>query len=228
MLSNLESKYKAFELRRAGLSYKEIRAIIPVSKSTLSNWVSGLKLTEEEKLRLEKNVSKGRDYSRYMAGLTNTRKRIEREKVVKDEAEKEFELYKTNVLFFTGIALYWAEGGKKSKSFQFVNSDPEMIVLIIKWMEKFLKISKKTIKYRLYIHKPYANEKCEEFWALRIGISTSEFQKTVYKPTIHNVKKNIEYKGCFALVINSVDLFRKIMTWQKLLIEYYKEELMRP
>lgn len=98
-----------------------------------------------------------------------------------------------------------------------------MITLMVKWIEKFLKIPKEELKYRLYIHQPYANEKCEEFWSSKIGVDQSIFQKTVYKPTLHNVKKNPTYKGCLAITRTRVNLFYTMMTWQKLLIGYYKE-----
>jgi hypothetical protein len=222
MLSKVETKQKAIELRRTGLSYKEIMDVLHVPKSSLSNWISRIELTTEQQQRLEKNISKGRDFSRFKAGQTNSRKRIDRENRVVVEANKGFETNKHDSFFLMGICLYWAEGGKKTRYFQFVNSDSEMIALMIKWVGKFLDIQKENIKYRLYIHEPYAHEKCEEYWASKIRVSPSIFQKTIYKPTPHKVKKNPNYKGCFAMTITKVDLFYTLMTWQKLLIAYYE------
>lgn len=223
MLSKVEIRQKAIELRRSGLSYREIMDVLHIPKSSLSNWISRIELTAEQQQKLENNVLKGRDFSRFKAGQTNSRKRIDRENRVTLGARSEFEINKRDNFFIMGICLYWAEGGKKTRYFQFVNSDPEMIALMIKWIEKFLNVPKERAKYRLYIHQPYAHENCEEYWGSKIGVSPSIFQKTIYKPTLHNIKKNPNYKGCFAVTITKIDLFYTLMTWQKLLIAYYKE-----
>jgi hypothetical protein len=225
MLSKVEIKNKAIQLRKDGLSYKEIQSIISVSKSTLSNWVARLELTQEQTQRLSDKVRVGRELSRFKASESHKKKRLARESSVTKEAAEEFDMHTEDSLFLTGIALYWAEGGKKSKIFQFVNSDPEMILLMVKWVEKFLKIPKNLLKYRLFIHKPYADENCEEFWSAKIGIDRQIFSKTIYKPTQHDVKKNPMYKGCLAVTITKINTFYKIMTWQKLLIAYYKDVL---
>lgn len=39
MISKIEEKQRAIELRRDGLSYNEILKLIPVAKSTLSVWL---------------------------------------------------------------------------------------------------------------------------------------------------------------------------------------------
>ena len=136
MLSKVEIKNKALELRRRGHSYREIMAIIPVSKSTLSGWISQIELTPQQQETLREKMSEGRGRSRYASMLAHKKKRLAREAAVVDIAKEEFKKNKLDDLFFIGITLYWAEGGKKSKYFQFVNSDPEMIMLIIKWIEK--------------------------------------------------------------------------------------------
>ncbi len=193
MKSKVEIKHNAISLRKNGLSYKEIMSRVQVSKSTLSNWCSGLELTSKERENLEGRILVGRDISRAKAKLSHNNKRIERENRVYEEAFKEFNIFKSDDFFFVGIVMYWAEGSKKSKSFQFINSDPEMISLMIKWIEKFLKIPRNTLKYRLFIHEPYMNENCEEFWSSTINVSKSQFQKTIYKPTRHLLKKNPVY-----------------------------------
>jgi orotate phosphoribosyltransferase-like protein len=45
----VQEKEKAVELRRKGLSYKEILKQVPVAKSSLSLWLKDLPLTKDEK-----------------------------------------------------------------------------------------------------------------------------------------------------------------------------------
>ncbi len=222
MVTKIEIKHKVLELRKGGLSYKEIRAIVPVSKSTLSNWISRLELTEEEKSRLNSRILKGREISRYKAGLTNTRKRIERENFVINLAEAKFEKFKNDSRFLVGISLYWAEGSKRSTEFQFVNSDPDMITFMYTWIQKYLEIDQLKIRPRLFTHRIKDYEEHLPFWANLLVKESSSFEKTIFKPTAHTVKKNPNYKGCLRLSVSGIYQLRMMKAWQKLLIAYYK------
>jgi len=220
MKLRVQEKQEALKLRKQGRSYKEIMKRVPVSKSTLSGWLTHLKLTTEQEAALEKRSKIIQDRGRLKAALTNRKNRIRREQEAVSAAKKEFPLYIKDHLFVAGIVLYWAEGSKKSSSFQFVNSDPEAIKVMVRWITAYLKIPKKSIGVRLYIHRVYAHENCEQFWAHMLQIPVKSLKKTVYKPTAHKVKKNPEYKGCVRLEVGKIDNYRKVMAWQKLLSAY--------
>ena len=53
MLSRWERSELGKDLRRSGLSYGEIMALIPVKKSTLATWCREVKLTEEQWQEIE-------------------------------------------------------------------------------------------------------------------------------------------------------------------------------
>ena len=185
-----KDKNKAIELRMQGKSYKEIQEAIPnLSKSTLSGWLSNLHLTPSQQKRLEKNLNKIYSKARMKAGRTKKKNKIKKINEIKEEAKKSYELLKRDKFFLIGLSLYWAEGTKKQEMFQFTNSDPQMIKIMIQWIEKFCGIPKKELKIRLYIHKLYAHENCENFWSKIIDIPVDKFQKTIYKPTRHKMKK---------------------------------------
>ncbi|MFB6307108.1 MAG: hypothetical protein ABEH43_09015, partial [Flavobacteriales bacterium] len=144
-----------------------------------------------------------------------------REEKAKEEAKKEFENHKNNSFFVFGLSMYWAEGSKKHPPPHFMNSDPRIISPMVKWFEKFLGYSKDEMKFRLYIHEPYKDENCEEFWSNVINVPSHKFKPTVYKPTKHSVKKNPDYKGCFRITIGGTHELRKLKAWQNLLSKYY-------
>lgn len=208
-------------MRKLGHSYNEIMNELEVPKSTLSAWLKDIPLTDEQNtnlnIRLKDRVARGR----LRTGIALRAKRIVRENNVVKEAEKEFTQFIGDPFFSAGILLYWAEGSKKDTSFAFINSDPNMIILMVQWIKKYLISDFSLLKYRLFIHYPYRNENCEHYWAKLLSIKVTDFQKTIYKPTPHDTKKNNEYKGCLRVSINRIDLLRKIMAWQKLLIKYY-------
>lgn len=221
MNSNVQLRNKAINLRKEGKSYSEIMRELNVPKSTLSYWLRDISLTEKQNSdlneRLQDKISKGR----LKTSIALRARRMVRENRVFDEAEREFKEFIEDPFFTAGILLYWAEGAKKSNYFSFINSDPAMLILMVKWLKKYFALESSLLKYRLYIHLPYRNENCEEYWAKLLDISSENFYKTTYKPTPHDVKKNNDYKGCLRVIITRIDVLRKIMAWQKLLIKYY-------
>ncbi len=227
MKSRLDDRRKAIELRKTGLSYKEIQEIISVSKGVLSGWFKHLDFSVNEITLLAKNNQDRQYKGRLKASITNRRKRLDREGAVFIRAEEDFAQLKNDSMFLVGVALYWAEGSKRTGEFQFINSDPNMIVFMYSWIQKYLSTDKKLIKARLFTHKIEDYEEHLPFWSQILGREPSSFDKTIFKPTIHKVKKNPNYKGCLRLTVASIDKLRMMGAWQKLLIRYYKD-LMHP
>jgi hypothetical protein len=225
MKARVQDKKRAIELRRLGYSYNDIIREFqsPLAKSTLSVWLKDMPLTDEEKFYLKKRKSKNISRGRIKAATAHRRNRLEREKALFIEAKKEFENSLTEPFFYIGIALYWAEGTKRQRDFSFTNSDPDMIALMIKWVETFLGVTKKSLSLRLYIHKPYAHENLEEFWSQITGVDVKDFSKTIYKPTNLGIKKRPAYKGCLQIRIKrSRNFFLKTQMWQNMLVKHYQ------
>jgi len=224
MRALVQEKERAILLRKKGYSYRDILREIPVSKSSISMWLQELPLTKQEKTclksRLDSNISRGR--IKAAAALHNLR--LQRDSVLLQEARKEFGKNIRDSFFHTGVALYWAEGSKRTSGFSFANSDEEMISLMLSWIEKFFGVRRSAIKVRLYTHKPFAHERPEEWWSKEIGVPLSNFQKTIYKPTGLLVKKRPNYKGCLRIELGSTTRLRKMQFWQRMLVEHYRKQ----
>jgi len=219
----------AIEMRRAGHTYPEITEKLNIPKSTISGWTRKIKFSKKELLKLSLRMKQGRDHARYASILSHRKKKMERERITENEALKEFEANKNKSFFLVGIALYWAEGGKRSGIFQVTNSDPELIRFMMKWIRAYVCKDEQKLRIRLFIHKPYAHENLEQFWSKIIGIPASNFQNTIYKPTAHSIKRNPNYKGCIRITLNGgISYLRKALAWQKFLIAYYKQNSLLP
>ena len=215
---------RATELRRKGLSYKEILEQVPVAKSTLSEWLMKMPLTKEEKAVLKRrrdgNISRGK----IRAAATLHSLKIARDEIVRETARIEFGKFRTDPFFYVGLSLYWAEGAKRNNLFGFTNSDTEMITVMLAWIERFFRVERENIRARLYIHKPYAHENCEEHWSREIDVPISNFRKTIFKPTGLLVKKRPGYMGCLRIEVGGVTYFRKYLFWQKMMLEDYRKQ----
>ncbi|MCL5407095.1 MAG: hypothetical protein M1429_01190 [Patescibacteria group bacterium] len=215
----MQDKIKAIELRKQGYSYNEIKKIVPnLSKSTLSSWVKNVELSYSQKQRILSRVKNGLAKARIKGAWANKIKSKIRIKNISQEAQKEFAKLAKKSLFLIGMSLYWAEGSKKNRRFEFINSDPEMISLMMRWLREICQIRNDQIIIRIYIHEFYKNENCEKFWAEITGLSLDNFASTVYKPTPHLIKRNKDYKGCCRIEVRGSELFWKVMAWQKLII----------
>lgn len=227
MLRNMHAKVqdrtKAIALRKKGKSYKEIMSVVPVSKGTLSKWLSNLSLTKKEEKFLRERSQILQDNGRLKTALKNRDRNERRRDLVRIKAKIDFEKHKNDPFFVIGLSLYWAEGAKKNDYFSFINSDVNMIKIMMVWAAKYLEVEPVDYKFRLYIHKPYMNENCEKFWSRKCAIPLSQFQKTIYKPTPHTIKKNPDYKGCLRMILSGVDNLITVKTWQTCLSEYYVE-----
>ena len=225
MQSKEIEKHKAIELRKQGLSYREILLQLPVAKSSLSLWFKDLPLSKEEKVVLKKrkdsNISKGR----IMAAASNRKHKIARGKLYFIEAGKEFLSYADEPLFHTGISLYWAEGAKRNDSFLFMNSDSAMIDTMLKWIEKYTKYTRHDLGFRLYLHQPFVHQQWEKWWAKELQVDLSQFKKTIIKPSNLGIKKRPNYKGCLRIEVpKSTKLLIKMKFWINMMVESYKNQ----
>jgi len=220
----IQEKERVIELRKSGLTYKEIAQQVPVSKSSISDWLKNCSLTTSEKTVLRHHTNSNISKGRIRAAAILREKRLKRDQVLFSVAKQEFNTHKHTPLFLTGISLYWAEGSKRHGGFVFTNSDADMMYVMLLWMRQFLGLGVSDVRARLYIHKPYAHEQCEKYWAEQTSIPLSNFGKTIYKPTGLLIKKRPNYKGCLRIETGKTAHLRKMLFWTNMLVEYYREK----
>ncbi len=225
MKSKVQEKQKSIEMRRKGASYKEILEHVDVSKSTLSNWLKDLPLTEDEKDVLKKRTDSNISRGRIKAASANRQNRLIREQLEFTEAQKEFDKYKDDPMFIAGVALYWAEGAKRSSNFRFINSDPDMICFMVLWIKRYMYVNEENMKCRLYLHAPYAHEEWETYWSELTHIPSSRFQKSIYKPSGLKVKKRPNYKGCLVVELSGVRFLWRMKFFQSMLVASSRKKL---
>lgn len=213
-----KEKEKAIKLRKKGLSYREILEEVPVAKSTLSLWLRSVGLSKRQKQRLtEKKLA---------AALRGAMRRRDNRLVItekiKTKARDEIEKISNRELWLVGTALYWGEGTKersKAVNVRFSNSDPQMIRLFLKWIQKTCRVPKQDIFCEIYLHETAAGrkEEIQRYWSRVTNFSPTQFQKIRWKKNKINTKrKNIGENYCGLLKINvrrSTNLNRKIAGW---------------
>lgn len=203
-------KERAIKLRKSGLSYNEIHHQLPLSKSTLSLWLKSIKLKPEHQKRL---------YTKQIAilslGSQSQKERREREvKRIIESAKNEIELPIDNSTYrMMGAALYWAEGSK-GKNFNITNSDPNLVLFIVKWLEKIFDIQPRNLKARLNIYPQQNEKKIKKFWSSLTDIPVASFGKSFVKPISKGYKKNNLYYGTIRIEVpKGTDMRHRVYGW---------------
>lgn len=217
---------KAQDLRKQGVSIREISNNLGVSKSSVSWWVRDIALSEIQKSRLKAAELKGREL-----GLFKTMK-IKREKRARHLEEfdkagiKRMSTVSKNELFILGLGLYWAEGGKSNKNrrVEFCNSDPGMIKFLLLWLEICFKIQKEDLRCVVGINQVHESRESvvRKYWSDRTAIPLEQFRKTSFKKVTNNkIYENFEnhYGTLTVLVAKSTSLYYEIMGLIKGLVQ---------
>lgn len=211
-----KDKNEAVELRKSGMSYREISERLKIPKSTLSEWFSDETWSKTVKTKLAesaKDAGKAR-----MVDLNKIRgyylERAYRE--AKEEAVQELEALKYNPLFISGMMLYWGEGDKMTRSVtRLANSDPELIRFYVRFLKEACGIPEKKIRAQLLIYPDIEEETNRRFWSFVSGLSFSHFTKSILIQGRHE-KKRLRYGVC-TILVSSTYFKVKMLEWLNLL-----------
>lgn len=195
-------------LRGLGLTYGEIRKIIPVPKGTLSNWCNGLRLTEEQIAAIRSRVPSQKGIPR-----NSQWKRREQIASIQTAARGSARLLASDPVWTAGVALYWAEGSKTDRRLAMSNSDPRLLRTFMRWVTAFVNPNP-MYAAALNLHADNDEPAGRRYWADQLGIPIAAFTKTHIKPNGTGHRKNTLPHGvCRVSVRCSTDGWITTMEW---------------
>jgi hypothetical protein len=172
---------KARHLRQEGMTLSEISQIVGVSSNAVQRWVRDMEISSDH----------------------NPRGRIRQVNAKKvrwlDQEEGRARARESRPLHRAGCMLYWAEGAKTGNGLTFVNSDPNMILLFMRFLREELQIDDTLIALRIQCHTVNADEisQIERYWLNLLKLPSSSLRKTQIKKGNDAVKhKNYPYGFC--------------------------------
>ena len=220
--SRLKLRKKARKLRLTGLSYKEIRKIVPVAKSTLSLWLKDVPLTPDQRDRL---------YTKQIQilsrGASSQKERRVRQvaEIIENGIREILQPISSDALKLFGAALYWAEGSK-GKSFEMTNSDPRLILFMVRWIESIFQIKPNCLKAHLNIYSQQNDHDLKRFWSDLTKIPFENFGKTFVKPANKGYKKNNLYYGTIKVYIpKGTDMKHRVYGWTRAVLQNFENEV---
>src|SRR3989344_4374115 len=178
-------KNSAIELRRQGLPYSEIQSRISVPKSTLSHWLTRVRMKPDERRALRE-----RQLSALRRGADQRKLKIREsiESIGKTSARDIKEISKRE-LWLLGVVLYWRERMKKNnesdirRGVRFTSSDPELIKFFLSWLFEIGGLERGEILFDLFLHtnEPRKRQEAIAYWAHAVGFPPSEFCRIYFQ-----------------------------------------------
>lgn len=205
-MARIKDKSKAIELRKKGMSYSQIKAELGISKSTLSDWLNSMPLSEKRIKELGSlNPMRIERYRNTMRNKRESRWAEVYKKVAKDIGK-----LSKRELYIAGLFLYWGEGGKTERfSLSFSNTDPDMMIFMVKWIEKCLGIKKTEIHIKIHLYKDMNIDEYESFWAKKLGLSRKMFEKPYIK---ESKLSDLSYKNGFGKGTCNIRIYNRDKT----------------
>jgi arsenate reductase-like glutaredoxin family protein len=164
-------KKKAIRLRKKGFSYNLILEKVPVSKSTLSYWLSDVPYSPNEKVvrRVNKSFLK--------TAITRHKQKLISMDKIKAEALDEFSSISERDLLIFGLGLYLGEGAKLLQRVRIINSDPQVIKFAQLWLEKIFNVPRSNFSLTIHLYPDCDVNKSLKYWSKLTSISLNQFRK---------------------------------------------------
>jgi transposase-like protein len=227
-MARYKERIIALDLRRSGKSILEIARTLGVAKSTVSLWCSDIALTKSQIDLISRNRALGIRKGQLVSAERKRGKRLAKVEAYKNQGLRDLKKLSDDAFFAAGLALYLAEGAKTLRRVFFVNSDPRVIDLILRWLEKFFAVPRTGIAPSIlinHIHKPRITV-VQTFWSRYLGIPASQFRATTFVKTKHKkvYKNHDNYFGTLRFqVLKGTELSYRIMGLIEGLLQHTKK-----
>lgn len=145
-----------------------IAARLGVAKSSVSRWVRDIELTAEQHAALLKMNPIYNNQLRGQEGRSRSARavRIEAQRHGRELARR------ADPLHVQGCMLYWAEGSKRRNQAALVNSDPEVLKLYLRFLERCYSIpaEKVALTVNCYVTNGLSAQQIVRWWLCELGL----------------------------------------------------------
>jgi hypothetical protein len=193
----IKKEVKAERLK--GKTYRELKEIFGISKSTLSYWFGDKLVYPFDRAGQLKHLASIRPMALLVKKKNLDKRDLElRLKVAKDMQACPVNNIGVRKLFIAG--LYWAEGSKHARvgGLKFANTDPRLCKIFITLLRRCYPLDEIKFKIRLHLHYYHRIRESKKFWSELLGVPLSRFGKIYIKKRSKTKKFRKNFMGiCF-------------------------------
>jgi len=202
-------KAKARNHRKNGLSLTEISGIMRIPKGTIGNWVRDIVLSKEQSKRLDdKKEQQWRNIKD--VGLKHHLKRIKEHKEWFDAGKK---MILNDEIEIMGLISYACEGthSLNCDGIVITNTEPEIINLFLKFIEKSFNIHRSNFHCSVHIHDYHNQKKVKLYWMNklkieRVTIYVNKKQRGGKRKKLAGTKHKNGYMGCAHVRMGNIEV----------------------
>ena len=188
-----KERLEAIRLRGLGVTVPEIAERLQVSKSSVSTWTRDVDLSEAQLENIEAN--KRAKLMAQNAGGQAVREKFLKLRIEHQEAGRK-KAREMRPLHMMGSMLFWAEGTKNRNRLELVNSDPNMLLLWMRFLREELHVDDEIIRLRIHVHEQTNIETAETYWTELLGLSRQALMKTHVKDGSDTRLNTLTYGIC--------------------------------
>jgi transposase-like protein len=202
---------QALELRKRGISMKEIARTLGVSVGSVHLWVHQVELSPEFRVRL---AQKGRQALPFLHASNKEKfaARILRERM---EADSEWDSLKTSPAFMFGLALYIGEGAKTGGCIGVANCDPAVLRASVNFMLA-LGCSPEILRCLVVLHRGEDPEKAVSYWSRELGLPKESFYRVTTSKVSGGKRARHLIHGTASIRACHASIKRKLNRWMEL------------
>jgi hypothetical protein len=217
-MAKFNERNKARAFRRQGTSIKSIAKDLKVSPASVSVWCRDIILSEDQYKNLKENSNNGSHIGGMIGAETN---RFKKELIITKyqvAGRKEIGKLTKRDIQQIGIGLYAGEGFKYSSQVGFCNSDPYIIIFIMRWFREACGVTNDRFRFTIGInqsHKHRINE-VKKYWETILHTTEQSFTKVSYKKVASKKVYDNPEKHFGTLTIHirkSSELMYQILGW---------------
>ena len=211
-----KDKETAIEMRKMGMSYKEIKSALNVPRSTLSDWFSKREWSDAIRKRLTASAQRG--HAIHLVDLNKARGKhlAQAYELAREEARREFEFLKYDPLFISGIMLYWSEGVKDPKQgVKYTSGNPEIIRFYVEFLIRSCRVPVEKIRGYILIYPEIEEKTARAYWSKMSGLPWERFTQSSII-TDRQSKRRLGWGVC-TISVSGTYFKQKILEWIRLL-----------
>jgi transcriptional regulator with XRE-family HTH domain len=169
-----DARQEARRLRALGWSVKEIERHLGVSRSSVSLWVRDVSLGEAEQARLISRIRLGP----FVAGKRKADRARDVRRTYQEEGRRLAR--ERDDTYAAGCMLYWGEGSKARNRLEICNSDPELVLSFVSFLQRHFAVppSSMRLALNLFVDHLERQREIEDFWLQTLGLERTALTRT--------------------------------------------------
>ncbi len=117
-------------------------------------------------------------------------------------------------LRIAGLMLYWAEGAKGYHTVDLANTDPQVVLIFLRFLREVCGVAESRLRVYLFIYEGQDAEPIRQYWSRLTQIPIEQFQKPYVSKFQHGrTRQRVLQNGVIHIRYNDTRLLQQILFW---------------